>query len=73
MRAGSIYYRLWTDGHQLDPKAPMTIKPFTGVIFGKQTIANFAQASYPQLGTYLLWVFLALLLVAMWCSRKEKV
>jgi hypothetical protein len=51
----------------------MTIQPFTPVIFGKQTIANFAQASYPQLGTYLLWVFMALLLVAMWCSRKEKV
>ena len=70
---GSFYYRLWTYGHQLDPKAPMTIKPFTPLIFGKQTIANFTQASYPQLGTYLLWVFMALLLVAMWCSRKEKV
>jgi hypothetical protein len=70
---GSFYYRLWTYGHQLDPKAPMTIKPFTPLIFGKQTIANFTQASYPQLGTYLLWVFMALLLVAMWRSRKEKV
>jgi len=70
---GSFYYRLWTYGHQLDPKAPMTIKPFTPLVFGKQTIANFTQASYPQLGTYLLWVFMALLLVAMWCSRKEKV
>ena len=69
---GSFYYRLWVYGHQLDPKAPMTIKPFTPVIFGKQTIANFAQASYPQLGTYLLWVFMALLLVAIWYSRKEK-
>jgi copper chaperone NosL len=70
---GSFYYRLWTYGHQLDPKAPMTIKPFTPVVFGKQTIANFAQASYPELGTYLLWVFMALLLAAMWCSRKEQV
>jgi hypothetical protein len=69
---GSFYYRLWTYGHQLDPKAPMSIKPFTPLIFGTQTIANFTQSSYPQLGTYLLWVFMALLLLAMWCSRKEE-
>ena len=69
---GSFYYRLWTYGHQLDPKAPMSIEPFTPLIFGTQTIANFTQSSYPQLGTYLLWVFMGLLLLAMWCSRKEE-
>jgi len=67
---GSFYYRLYSYGHQLDPKAAMTIKPFTPLIFGKQTIANFTQSSYPQLGTYLLWVFMVLLLLAMWSSRK---
>jgi copper chaperone NosL len=69
---GSFYYRLWSYGHNLDPKAPMTIEPFTPLIFGTQQIANFQQSSYPQLGTYLLWVFMALLLAAMWCSRKEE-
>jgi copper chaperone NosL len=69
---GSFYYRLWSYGHHLDPKAPMTIKPFTPRIFGEQTIANFTQSSYPHLGTYLLWVFMALLLAAMWVSRKEE-
>lgn len=68
---GSFYYRLWQDGHQLDPKAPMQVKPFTPLIFGTQQIANFTQSSYPQLGTYLLWVFMVLLLLAMWFSRKE--
>jgi hypothetical protein len=68
---GSFYYRLWQYGHQLDPKAPMQVKPFMPVIFGTQQIANFTQSSYPQLGTYLLWVFMVLLLVAMWFSRKE--
>ena len=67
---GSFYYRLYTYGHQLDPKAAMTIEPFTPLIFGTQQIANFTQSSYPHLGTYLLWVFMALLLVAMWCSRS---
>lgn len=69
---GSFYYRLWSYGHHLDPKAPMTIKPFTPKIFGEQTIANFNQSSYPQLGTYLLWAFMALLILAMWFSRKEE-
>jgi copper chaperone NosL len=69
---GSFYYRLWSYGHQLDPKAPMDIQPFTPLIFGTQQIANFTQSSYPQLGTYLLWLFMALLLLAMWCSRKEE-
>jgi len=68
---GSFYYRLWQYGHQLDPKAPMQVKPFTPLIFGTQQIANFTQSSYPQLGTYLLWVFMGLLLLAMWFSRKE--
>lgn len=69
---GSFYYRLWSYGHHLDPKAPMTIKPFTPLLIGKQTIANFTQASFPQLGTYLLWFFMALLLLAMWLSRKQE-
>ena len=41
-------------------------------ILGEQTIANFTQSSYPQLGTYLLWLFMLLLLAAMWVSRKEE-
>jgi hypothetical protein len=69
---GSFYYRLWSYGHHLDPTAPMTIKPFTPLIFGTQTIANFTQSSYPHLGTYLLWLFMGLLLMAMWFSRKEE-
>ena len=47
------------------------MKPFTPLIFGTQQIANFTQSSHPQLGTYLLWVFMVLLLLAMWFSRKE--
>lgn len=69
---GSFYYRLYTYGHQLDPKAAMEIQPFTPLIFGTQKIANFTQSSYPQLGTYLLWVFMALLILAIWFSRKEQ-
>ncbi len=69
---GSFYYRLYWYGHNLDPSAPMTIQPFTPLIFGTQQIANFTQSSYPQLGTYLLWLFMVLLILAIWFSRKEE-
>lgn len=69
---GSFYYRLWSYGHHLDPKAPMEIEPFTPLLIGKQTIANFTQASFPLPGTYLLWLFMLLLLAAMWSSRNEE-
>lgn len=68
---GSFYYRMWTYGHQLDPKAAVHIKPFTPVIFGTQQIANFTQSSLPQLATYLLAAYVACLVLAMWFSRKE--
>ncbi|MEO8351049.1 MAG: hypothetical protein ABI680_04920 [Chthoniobacteraceae bacterium] len=68
---GSFYYRMWSYGHQLDPKAPVHIEPFTPVIFGTQQIANFTQSSLPQLATYLLAAYVACLAGAMWFSRKE--
>jgi hypothetical protein len=68
---GSFVYRMWQYGHQLDPKAPVHIKPFTPVIFGSQQIANFQQSSFPQLATWLLAGYVVCLLAAMWFSRKE--
>ena len=70
---GAFYYRLYTYGHTLDPKAPMTIEPFTPLLIGTKRIANFTQHSYPQGGAWLLCLAVALILVAGWCSRKEAV
>ncbi len=68
---GSFYYRLYTYGHQLDPKAPMTIQPFTPVLIGHQQIANFEQSSYPDIGAVFLGLFPLLVITALWLSRKE--
>lgn len=68
---GAFYYRLYSYGHNLDPAAPMNVEPFTPLVFGSQKIANFTQSSYPQLGTYLLWAFMLVLILAIWFSRKE--
>lgn len=68
---GNFYYRLYTYGHTLDPKAPMEIEPFTPIMIGSQKIANFVQTSFPESGGYLLGVFIILVIASGWLSRKE--
>ncbi len=50
-------YQLYTYGHDLDPRAPFHVEPFTPVIIGTKQIANFTTHSWPQEGTYLITVF----------------
>jgi hypothetical protein len=68
---GSFVYRLYTYGHQLDPRAPMEIAPFMPVVIGSQQIANFVQTSLPLAGTACMTGFLLLLLAALWSSVRE--
>jgi copper chaperone NosL len=67
----SFWYRLYTYGHNLDPHAPMRIKPFTPLLIGVKQIANFREASFPMLGAYLLCFSVLLILLAGWFSRRE--
>jgi len=69
---GNFYYRLFSYGHNLDPRAPMEIEPFTPVMIGTQKIANFVQTSLPQSGGWLMAVFPILIAAAVWFSRKEE-
>lgn len=68
---GAFYYRLYTYGHQLDPAAPMRIEPFTPLLIGVKTIANFKQYSFPLAGACLLASSVGLILLAGWLSRRE--
>ena len=68
---GSFWYRLYQYGHNLDPHAPMHIKPFTPRLIGVEQIANFREHSFPQAGAYLLCVSVLLIVLAGWFSRKE--
>ena len=68
---GSFWYRLYQYGHNLDPHAPMHIKPFTPRLIGVEQIANFREASYPMVGAYLLCVSVLLIVLAVWFSRNE--
>lgn len=68
---GSFWYRLYTYGHNLDPHAPVHIKPFTPLLIGVKQIANFREHSYPQLGAILLCASVLMIVIAGWVSRKE--
>ncbi len=69
---GSFYYRLYSYGHDLDPMAPVKIEGFTPKMIGEGQIANFVQASWPQIGSYLMFLFPVAILIAMWLSRNEE-
>ena len=69
---GSFWYRLYQYGHNLDPRAPVHIQPFTPLLIGTKQIANFRESSYPMLGAYLLTLSVLIIVVAGWLSRKEK-
>lgn len=54
---GRFVYKLYVVGHNLDPTAPLKVKPFTPAVFGTKQIANFTTTSMPQLGSLLIGVF----------------
>lgn len=54
---GRFYYKMYVFGHNLDPRAPFYVDPFTPVVFGTQQIANFTTSSYPRGGTLLISIF----------------
>jgi len=72
---GRFVCMLWDFGHNLDPKAPVTIEPFMPVVIGSKQVANFMTHSMPQLGSLLLGVFTAgvwgITLWYLWRGRRE--
>jgi hypothetical protein len=74
---GRLYYKLYTFGHDLNPKAPVTVDPFTPVMLGHKQIANFLTEAGPGLGTLYVTIFatgLTLLVAAhLFIGRREHV
>lgn len=52
-----FYYKLYVFGHNLSPKAPIKMEPFTPPILGTEQIANFTTTSFPGSGTFWIGVF----------------
>jgi hypothetical protein len=68
----NFVYRMYSYGHDLDPKAPMNPEPFWPSLFGTKQIANMTQTSLPSGASYLLLGTLIALLLAIVFSRKER-
>jgi hypothetical protein len=74
---GRLAYKLYTFGHNLDPRAPITVDPFMPVMWGQKQIANFLTEANPGLGTVYVAIFatgLTLLVLAhLFIGRQEHV
>ena len=72
---GRFVWMLWEFGHDLDPKAAVTVEPFMPVVFGSKKIANFTTYSMPQLGSVLMGAFtlgvFAITAWYLWRGRRE--
>jgi hypothetical protein len=60
-----FYYKLYVFGHNLDPRAPFRVEPFTPPVLGTQQIANFTTTSLPAGGTFWIGLFAVGLLAAL--------
>jgi hypothetical protein len=67
-----FYYQLYTYAHNLDPKAPMDIEPFTPILLGWKQIANFTQYSFPREGSALLLGAVVCFGAAIWMGVRSK-
>jgi copper chaperone NosL len=56
-------FTLYVFGHNLDPKAPFQVEPFTPTVLGTGTVANFTITSLPARGSFYLASIGAALLV----------
>jgi copper chaperone NosL len=69
----TFYYRLYTYGTDLNPRAAMTIEPFVPALIGSNRIANFVQYSFPHVAGYLLLAFGVFLALSIFLSRREEI
>lgn len=72
---GRFVYKLYVLGHDLDPRAPVTVAPFMPAVFGTKQIANFTVTSLPRLATIYMGIFalgvVALTLWHLWVGRRD--
>ncbi len=63
-------YWLYTFGHDLDPKAPVHIAPFTPAMFGSGKVGQFHTVASPTQGFYLALFGVVLVALSVWQRAK---
>ncbi len=67
---GSMYFWMYQFGHQLNPKAPVNVAPFTPTLLGMGAIGNFRTLGMPGPGFYMILVS-AVAVVAAFVLRQR--
>lgn len=70
----TLFYNLYSFGHNLDPKAPIKVEPFMPGVYGEHTLAQFTTYSDFYWGTYLLilaFFFMVVALAIDWFTRPR--
>lgn len=73
LATGILVFRLYTYGHNLDPKAAIEIPPFMPPPLGVNQLANFHVTTFFHAGTFVFALGLVGIMAALWLSRPEKV
>lgn len=69
-----FYLWLYDYGHNLDPKAPISIPGMTyqPPLFGGKSLLNFYAMSYPNWGSFFLGMAIVFSFLAFWLGRKQQ-
>jgi len=72
--AGLAQYRLYQQGHSLDPNAPLrnVAKPFTPPLFGITRIHRITIYHFPHVGTVLIGVATVITFLSAWTVERKK-
>lgn len=69
-------WRFWSMlssyGHSLDLRAAVQVQPFTPPIFGSKMVGQFSVTSYPSIGGLFFFLFIVLILLAVFFTVKSK-
>jgi len=66
------FYWLRRFGHDLDPRAPIELPPFTPQLFGNGQIGQFLTFARPMAGFWMGVLAAALVAVALWLSEQDR-
>lgn len=71
--AGWAQYRLYLQGHDLDPKAPMrfVVKPFTPPLIGVTKVSKIRIYHLPHLGSLLFILGAGIIFYTAWWKKDE--
>ncbi|WP_047153613.1 hypothetical protein [Aneurinibacillus tyrosinisolvens] len=66
-----IHRWLTSFGTELDPMAPIKMKPFVPPMLGENRVANFITHSYFTYGSFMIGIAFLLMIIPLWRERRK--